>query len=123
MKEECKYLFNCFPYNNVSSLLDQEARDVCNCLSDSSLDDSEKLFNVGRILGRTKKDILSVLDVEREKSAKVESNNEREYNNISWAIKEIKKEINDYKREGICKLDISKGDALEIINKHTEGLL
>lgn len=117
MKEECKYLFNCFPYNEVASLLDEEAKDICICLSDSKLNDSEKLFHVGRIFGRTKSDILSVLDAEREKSARALDKNESEYRNISWAVKQVLKEI------GKSGETIKTADAIDIINKYKEKVI
>lgn len=117
MKEECKYLFDCFPYNKVASLLDEEAKDICNCLSDSKLNDSEKLFNVGRIFGRTKNDIFSVLDAERTKSANALDKNESEYSNISWGVKQVLKEI------GKSGETIKTADAIDIINKYKERVM
>lgn len=117
MKEECKYLFDCFPYNKVSSLFDEEAKDICNCLSDSKLNDSEKLFNVGRIFGRTKNNILSVLDAEREKSARVLDRNESTYSAISWAVNQVLKEI------GKSGETIKTADAIDIINRYKEKVM
>lgn len=117
MKEECKYLFDCFPLNNVLNLLDEEAERVCKCLSDNKLDDSEKLFNVGKILGRTKTEIFSVLDAEREKSAHALDKNESEYNNISWAVKQVLKEI------GKSGKTIKTADVIDIINKYKEKVM
>ena len=120
MKKECIYLFNDFPnfpLNKVMEELDDEADRICECLSDSKLSNDKKLFKVGKICGRVKSDIYNVLRTEHERSAMVESNNEHEYNAISWAVKQVLKEI------GNSGDTIKTADAIGICNKYIKMVM